>query len=190
MKDEKRNITAHFIAHWGVPKEIRPRKICGIQEFAILEFAPRGARRTWRYATNGMNTYLQSIGQHGVRVRTEVYACTGHETPWVHDLLSAIASYPMDYSTYLAEGDTISVGQPIDRNCSCFTGILLAPPGPLDPPTLGLVAGLAENVLVHQVVGLVPSELDYAERHNGKNLWNHLIGRGEALVDEVRATVV
>ena len=58
-RHEKGVITAHFIFHWGVPKEIRPRKLPGIGELAILEFAPKGVRLTWRYATNGMSSYIQ-----------------------------------------------------------------------------------------------------------------------------------
>ncbi len=186
MVDERGITTGHFIRHWGVPADIRPRKVRGIESFAVLEFAPKAPRNTWRYATNGMSSYVQSHPDQHVRVRTEVYACTSQRVTWVDDLLAAIATYPMDYATYLAEGDTISVGQPIDRDRSIYTGVLLAPPGPFDPATLGLVGGLSDNVLVHQVVGLLEDEVRYAEQHGGKVLWQCLVNNGEALLDQAR----
>jgi len=189
MSNESGIISGHLITHWGVPAAIRPRNTPGIETFAILEFAPRGARKTWRYATNGMSTYLQAHPDHRIQVRTELYACTSQRTPWVDSLLAAIATYPKDYATYLAEGDTIDVGQPIDRGSSCYTGILLAPPGPCDPLTLGLVGGLSENVLVHQVVGLLPNEVRYAQQNGGRALWVRLARCGEAVLDEVRTSV-
>ncbi len=186
MEIEKGIVTGHFIAHWGVPSSISPHKIDGFGELAILEFAPRGARLTWRYATNGMSCYEQEKLQGGVCVRTELFACTRSRAPWVKDLLIAIAKYPMDYSTYFTEGDTISVGQPIDRKDSPFTGILLAPPGPVDPQTLGLVGGISEKVLVHQVVGILPSDLLQTRHQNGKKLWAGIVENGEALLDVPR----
>ncbi len=82
---------------------------------------------------------------------------------------------------------TINVGQAIDQKSSCYTGVLLAPP---DPATLGLVAGLPDDVVVHQVVGLLTSEVQFAEQHRGKLLWQKLMNKGELLVDEARTSVV
>jgi len=179
-------ITAHFIAHWGVPSDIRPREVRGAKPFAILEFGPRGARRTWRYATNGMSNCLQQHPDSRMKVRTELLACTTEKVGWIDDLLGGIAAYPNDYSTYLAEGDTIEVGQPLDQDVSCFTGVLLAPPGPLDSSTLGMIGDLEENILVHQVVGLLRPELDYVREHSGKRLWEQLVKFGEPVLDRPR----
>jgi len=184
MQNEKGIITGHFMSHWGVPKEIRPRKLPGVGDFAILEFAPRGTRTTWRYATNGMSGYAQNYPDGLVKVRTELYGSTKEKAAWVDDLLAAIATYPLDFTTYLTEGDTINVGQPIDRRGSRFTGILLARPGLSDPETVGLVAGIPENVLVHQVVGILPSEAEFAEQLGGKALWERLAKNGDLLLDD------
>jgi hypothetical protein len=189
MQDEKGIITGHFMSHWGVPKEIRPRKLPGIGKFAILEFTPMGQRATWRYATNGMSSYTQHPDGF-VKVRTEVYGCTKEKATWVDDLLAAIATYPLDFTTYFAEGDTINVGKPIDRDGSCFTAILLARPGLFDPATLGLVAGISDNVLVHQVIGILPTEVEFAEQHGGKSLWEKLAKNGDLVLDESRLPVV
>jgi hypothetical protein len=186
MVQEKGMITAHFIRHWGVPEDIHPRKVAGIGSFAVREFAPKDPRKTWRYATNGMSSYVQAHPDPRIRVRTELFACTAHRAAWIGDLLVAVARYPLDCSTYLAEGDTIDVGQPIDRDRSSYTSILLAPPGPFDAATVGLIGGLSENVLVHQVVGLVQKEIGLAQEHGGMALWQRIVKYGEALLDEGR----
>ena len=125
----------------------------GIEEFAILEFAPNATRKTWRFATNGMSAYAQPREDDPAVVRTELFACARSRETWIADLLAAIATYPKDYATHLAEGDSIDVGQPVDRRHSPYIGVLLAPPGPFDPATIGLVGGCSEKILVHQVVG-------------------------------------
>lgn len=189
MSESQGVVTTHFISHWGVPNEIRPRELRNEKAFAVLEFAPHGARRTWRYATNGMSSYRQQHPSLRHGVRTELFACTAKRITWIDDLLGAIANYPHDCSTYLAEGDTIEVGQPLDRGTSCFTGVLLASPGPLDPSTLGVVGGLAEDVLVHQVVGLLESELVYVREHSGKQMWGQLVKFGEPVLDRPREDI-
>jgi hypothetical protein len=187
--DAQGTITAHFIAHWGVPDDIRPQAIRGGRSFAILEFAPRGSRQTWRYATNGMSSDLQHHPDQHMKVRTELFACTTEKAVWIDDLLCGLAAYPYDYTTYLAEGDTIEVGQALDRDESCFTGVLLAPPGPRDPPSIGVIDGFDYNVLVHQVVGLLPPEVHYAERHTGKRLWEQLLQFGDPVLDRARKAI-
>jgi hypothetical protein len=137
-----------------------------------------------------MSSYSQTHPDPHVKVRTELYACTAEKVDWVDDLLAAIARYPLDYVTYLAEGDTITVGQPIGRKRYCYTGVLLAPPGPFDAATVGLVGGLSENVLVHQVVGLLANEVQYAEQYGGNTLWEHLGKKNEPVLDAERASVV
>lgn len=95
-------MTAHWITHLGVPMEIHPRAMHGFDRaFAILEFAPRGSRTSWRYATNGMSSRIQACPQPGVRVRTEVYAATAQRAPWMCDLLTALAAYPWDQQTWV-----------------------------------------------------------------------------------------
>lgn len=190
MQNEKGIITGHFMSHWGIPKEIRTRKLGGIGEFAILEFAPKGERTTWRYATNGMSSYTQHHPDGLVNVRCEVYGCTMEKMAWIDDLLVAIATYPLDYNTYLAEGDTIGAGQPIDRDRSCFTAILLARPGLCDPETVGLVNGISDNVLVHQIIGILPTEAEFAEQCGGNSLWEKLAKEGDPMLDRNRLPVV
>lgn len=181
-------VTGHYITHWGVPSKISPLSARGIEAFAVLEFAPKWPRKTWRYATNGMSSYLQCYTDEHVNVRTELCASSKDRADWIQDLLMAMASYPIDYDTYFAEGDTIDVGQSIDRKSSCFTGILIAQP---EPSTLGLVSGIAENVLVHQLVGLLPSEVRFAEEHgDGMVLWQKLINESDHLLDVKRLSVV
>lgn len=189
-KSNRGIVTSHFIAFFGVPTEIRPRAVRGIGEVAILEFAPAGNRKTWRYATNGMSAYLQRHPDPRVHVRTEVYATTCHRQGWVDDLLLAVAAYPYDCDTYLAEGDSVNVGQPIDRRVSPYTGILLIPPGPHDASNLGLVGGVVENILVHQVVGLLPSEVELAAQGNGKRLSDAIRAADELSLDAHRAKIV
>ena len=187
--DERGTITGHFLAHWGVPSSIHPRDLPSVSTFAVLVFAPQGTRRSWRYATNGMSTYLQEHPDPSVRVRTELYASSENRADWVENLLAAVATYPIDYSTYLAEGDTINVGQPIDCNQSPYEAILLAPPSPCDSVTLGTVGGVREDILVHQVVGVYESEVDYATRNGWKVLWQRLAARGELPLDGARSSV-
>jgi hypothetical protein len=133
-----------------------------------------------------MSNYLQRHPDPRMKVRTELFACTTEKMSWIDDLLGAIAAYPNDYSTYLAEGDTIEVGQPLDRDSSSYTGVLLAPPGPLDQSTLGVIGDLGEDVLVHQVVGLLGPELDYVREHSGKRFWEQLVKLGEPVLDRPR----
>ena len=187
---DKSAVTAHFVTYWGVPSEIRPRDIHEFESFAILEFPPRGTRATWRYATNGMSTLQQFYSDPKIAVRTELYACTQNKALWVDELLAAMASYPWQHRTYFAQWDTVEVGQPVDRRNSPYTGILLVPPGSMDPPTLGLVGGVPESVLVHQLLGLLPAELQYAKTNNGRVLWERIIRACEPMLDESRTPIM
>ena len=158
---------AHWITHLGVPMEIHPRALHGSDDaFAILEFAPRGSRTSWRYATNGMSSRIQACPQPGVHVRTELYGATRDRAPWVCDLLTALAAYPWDQQTWLSEGDTIELQEsPTSRNCP-FAGIMLVAPGAIDPPEIGL-AGDSEPILIHQLAGLLPAERQQAKSGSG-----------------------
>jgi len=187
MSIDKGSITGHFIAHWGVPTNIRPRQVNPFGDFAILEFAPKGDRTSWRYATNGMSSKTQ-LTDEGGSVRTELYTCSRQRLPWVDDLLVAMATYPFLNDTYLSEFDTIDAQQAIDQKASPYTGILLAPPGPSDPETLGLAGKPGEDVLIHQVVGLLPNELECASRGGARDLWKKLLGEGEPALDRVRSS--
>src|SRR4051812_11686667 len=110
MSTEKQGIiTAHYIAHWGVPSNVDVYDLSGIGKVAILEFSPNQRRMTWRYATNGMSEFCQARLPSGDEVRTEVFACTRSKTEWIGSLLIGVVKYPLDYSTYLAEYDTIDV---------------------------------------------------------------------------------
>lgn len=189
MNGDPGNITTHFISHWGVPKAIRPIKAKGISSLAILEFGPTGNRPTWYYATNGMSSYIQPQSISAIKVRTEVFAATSKMVEWIDDLLTALALYPLQNSTYIAEGDTIEVGQPIDRKNSFYTGVLFAPPCVDNSSTLGLVGGASDDILVHQVIGLFPSELNYAKRFTGMELWARLEKLGKMNLDLSREKV-
>ncbi len=179
-------ITAHFMLHWGEPSEIRPRRLPGIEKFAILEFGPTVSRKTWFYATNGMSSYAQRGRDEGATLRTELYCASKERLSWVDDLLAGIAIYPRDHNTCLAATDTIRSGQPIDQRSSPFMGVLFAPP-PL--ATLCVIDHLPEEVLVHQVIGLLPGETAFAKEHGGKALWGHLGKQEHHYLDEVRAPV-
>jgi hypothetical protein len=183
-------ITSHFITFFGVPTEIRPRPVPGFGEVAVLEFAPRGYRSTWRYATNGMSAYRQHHPSLTTCVRTEIYATTRERQTWVEELLFAIVGYPHYSNTFLAEGDSIDVGQPIDRRASPYTGILLMAPGPHDPPNLGLVGGVDESILVHQVVGLQSPEVEYAAGGNGRKLCDAIRAADELCLDVPRKEAI
>jgi hypothetical protein len=189
MQHDQGTITGHFMSHWGVPMAIYPWNARGIPEFAVLEFGPRPPRMTWRYATNGMSSYAQEHPERNVDVRCEVFCCTRNRASWVNDLLAAVAAYPIDYHTSLADGDTIDVGQPIDRSESPYTGILLSAPSG-DAQTLGLVGGLANDILVHQIVGLLPREVDFAAANGGRVLAKRLEAAGELLLDQGRQSVI
>src|SRR5207249_4194147 len=115
--------TGHFITFWSVPTEIYLRGKINNAELAILEFGPRKDRSSWRYATNGMSEYIQT---HEREIRTELFACTKDRQKWATELLDALSRYPQQECTFFAEFDTVAVGQPIDRNDSPFTAILLA----------------------------------------------------------------
>lgn len=186
MLDPKK-ITAHFMLHWGPPSEIRPRRMPGIEKFAILEFGPTVSRKTWFYATNGMSSYAQTRAGEGAPLRTEVYCASKERLTWVDNLLAGIATYPNDHKTCLAVTDTIEVGQPIDQRSSPFTGVLFGPP-PL--ATLCVIDPPPAEVQIHQVIGLLPGETAFAAQHGGRALW-HLLGKQENFfLDEVRAPII
>lgn len=190
MHSEKGIVTAHFITHWGVPSQIRRHALRRIGDFAILEFAPNQSRVTWRYATNGMNVLRQRHDDSSVVVRTELYASTKDRATWVDELLAGLADYPFDYDTWLADGDTVEVGQPLDRNVSPYTGVLLAAPGMHDSQTVGLIGGLSDKILVHQVIGLLPGEVQYASVHGASILYERAAAGGHDLLDVVRDSVL
>jgi len=131
-----------------------------------------------------MSNYVQGYPDQLLQVRTELFGCTKERAIWVDDLLAAIATYPLDFSTYLAEGDTIDVGRPIDQRSSQLTGVMLVRPGADDPETVGLVGGMSGNVLVQQVVGIFPNEAEFSKEHGGKCLWERLAKNGLLLLDD------
>jgi Suppressor of fused protein (SUFU) len=121
MPIDKGAITGHFLAHCGVPTNIRPRQVNPFGDFARLEFAPKGTRALWRYATNGMSGRTQLTDERGT-VRTELYTCSQDRIPWVDELLTVIATYSFLNETYLSEFDTIDAQQPIDQGTSPYRG--------------------------------------------------------------------
>lgn len=165
--------TGHFITHWGVPKEIHPRKPLAGCELAVMEFSPRRDGEKWRYATNGMSEQLQTADSVGVR--TELVAYTLNHHGWVVDLLDALCRYPIQNATYFSEYDTVPIGQPIDRGVSKFSGVLLAPLPTGEPPSLPSMWGLfPEPVSLLTVIGIYDSECDIAAVEGGKHLFDLL----------------
>jgi hypothetical protein len=134
-----------------------------------------------------MSSRTQLTDERG-GVRTEVYACSQDRIPWIDDLLAVIATYPFLNETYLSEFDTIDALQPIDQGTSPYTGVLLAPPNPFDPETLGITGKRGDDVLVHRVVGLLPKELEYAAQGGARDLWRKLVEEGEPAIDRVRSS--
>ena len=187
MEDQRQLFATHLIAHWGVPKEICPITTSKIQPLAIFSFGPRGKRQTWRYATNGMSGVVQNDSEP--EIRTELFLGTAAPAPWALDLLIALARYPSDYSTYLSQWDTINVGQPVDQVNSPYTAVLLTPPEPWDVATLGVVGALQNCVLLHRVVAILPSELEYSLQHGGEALWTRLAEGDEPCIDQHRTPV-
>jgi hypothetical protein len=180
MTSTKQQVTAHFLVHWGVPRDFHLRwPLADGQDFAIMEFPAAGDRQTCRFATNGMSAIPQGSGK--ASVRTEIYACSDNSHPWVIELLDALARYPIRHQTCLNEYDTISVG-PIDRDRSQFTAILLAPPSADEKESLGAIAtDYAEATLVHQVVGIFDDECKLAIEEGGEELWRRLSSLGRRL---------
>jgi hypothetical protein len=182
--------TAHFIAHWGVPKAIHQQVDLSGLPLAILEFSPNRYLTSWRYATNGMSEHLQEGGDR--KVRTELYACSHDEAPWLIQLLDALARYPIQQATFLSEYDTMPLVSGMPGVPPEFGGILLAPPDPHDPVTLGaLQVDDSLPVLVHQVVLVTTSELNFAINNDGRALWGRLLKHDQLLVaDKQRPSAV
>lgn len=181
--------TGHYIVFWGVPGEIHVRKELGTSSLAILEFPPRSGRSTWRYATNGMSEYVQTY--EGTTSRTELFACTSRKLSWVVSLLDALARYPSQEQTLLGAFDTVAVGQPIDRDSSAFSAVLLAPPH-LEADALGVMAGLTdEPIHISHVIGIFESECAFAVENGGAALYARLRAHGSSfLLDALRTPVV
>lgn len=182
----KRRVTGHYIAHWGVPREVRVAGHAG-WEVAVLEFHPGDRLDGYRYATNGMHEYPQQYGDRSFR--TELYVATRQPCTWVEPLLRALVPYPQQPNTALGTYDTLAVGGPVDRAHSSLTALLFAPP---DPASLALVGGAtSEPVILHRVVGLTERECRFAMEQGGEALWERLRGSGSPLyLDEPRAEVV
>jgi hypothetical protein len=174
-----------FILHWGVPA-IHERPQLGDDPLAVFQFKPRDERATWRYVTNGMSEHEQRSAR-GTLARTELYAATSAESPWAIDLLDALARYPGQHDAAFFELDTIEVGQPIDQKGSPYTSLLLVPPEPEDPGTLGAIDIPGCTVLVHRIVGIYESECDFAIENGSEQLWKRLLESGQSLLlDHIR----
>src|SRR5438067_2186100 len=102
----KQAVTTHFIVHWGVPKEIHKQEL-GTLDLAVLEFAPRTERKTFRFATNGMSAHVQRSKVKRIPYRTELYAGSRSNTPWIIELLVALSRYPMLHQTSFSQFDTV-----------------------------------------------------------------------------------
>ena len=181
----KKAVTGHYIAHWGVPSEIRVQESSRF-DLAVLEFAPTRGRDTYRLATNGMSTLVQS--NRARRYRTELYAISRSAAPWIARLLAALAVYPVEEETSLGEMQTVPLAGPIIQGDSKFSAILIAPPEPEDAGTVGAILGVTpEPILVHRVVAITDSERSLAVEYGSEELWLRLLGLGRPLpLDEAR----
>ncbi len=173
--------TGHFILHWGVPGAIHPQPDLGGQALGVLEFSPNRRLTSWRYATNGMSELPQECD--GRKRRTELYAISRAKAPWLIPLLDAMARHPFQEPTYLSECDTLPLVPGMPGVPPQFGGILLAPPDPPDPATLGaFTCGDGATVLVHQVVLITPSEMEFAIASGGETLWKRLVKLDQPLL--------
>lgn len=176
----KRTTTAHFIRHWGVPKDIHSRASSLGLDLAILEFGPRTGRRTFRFATNGASEYLQGLGE--VRYRQELFCSSRSSAHWIVELLQGLADYPVRYLTHLAVFDTLAVQKPIDRGRSPYVGLLVVPPTPGEEETIGAFYRSPDSpVVVNRVIGIYESELEYCYDYGGERLWTELTSTGGCL---------
>jgi hypothetical protein len=185
----KKAVTGHFMAHWGVPSEIHVQEKSRI-DLAVVEFAPKGGRATYRFATNGMSAIVQP--SRGGRYRTELYASSRSAAPWIVRFLAVLAVYPIEEETSLGEMQTVPLAGPIVQGDSIYSAILIAPPGPEDPETLGAILGVTtEAILVHRVVPISELERDFAAERGSEELWQQLLGLGRPLLlDEPRPDAV
>lgn len=176
-------ITAHYLRHWGPPTEIH---ISSQSEgsLAVLEFAPRPSETAYRYGTNGMSKHAHVID--GQPFRTELMVRSHTSRRWIIRLLEALATYPEQHGEALSESDTLPVGQPLDGVSSPFRGLLLLSADPEEETTLGAIIGIyPEPILVHRVVGLYQSELDFAVQNGSDALSERLLGLGCPLLIDI-----
>ena len=186
QQSPKQLTTAHFMHWWSVPSAIRPRQRSTQFQLAIIEFPPRDDRRSYRYATNGAGDYVMREGEGAYR--QELYCTTTRKADWAIELLEGIALYPNHYLTRVGTFDTISAGGPIDQNRSPFTGVMIAPPAPVEGEEFGaLERAEGEFAIVNQVVGLYDTEIDYCISHGAESLWIELAqADGELALDRAR----
>ncbi|MBW3624157.1 MAG: suppressor of fused domain protein [Armatimonadetes bacterium] len=183
----RQQITGHFIYHWGVPAQIHVQR----DDLAVLEFAPQGNRKTFRFATNGMSRSIQPSGD--LCYRTEVYVCANSPAPWMIDLLKSTAEYPEQHRTHFLEGNTIPVKFPLPSTDFPFQALLIAPPEPSDPPTIGAIcdSSSGETIFIHQLIGITQNELAYAMLKGSERLLHRLVSLGEPLlIDKARQEAV
>jgi hypothetical protein len=174
----RKAVTAHYIAQWGPPTAIIERKPLAAVPLAVMEFSSRTGLGL-RYATNGMSEH--ACASPSGEVRTELYAAASAASPWIVDLLDALARYPVTQSTWFGEHDTVPIGRPIDRRASPFSAVMLGPPEPEDEPEWGAIPDLfARPVIVLRVIGIFDSEADFAEKHGGEALYRRLVAKGAA----------
>jgi hypothetical protein len=123
-------------------------------------------------------------------IRTELIACSTLRAVWIISLLDALARYPFSHDTYFSEFDTIPIGQPIDRNRSPFSAILLVQPNEGELASLGTIdIALDETIFVLQVIGIYDTECDFAVERGGEALYSELRARASLRLDDLRKAV-
>lgn len=181
--------TTHFMLHWGLPGEIHERRISGCA-VAIMEFRPPlkplspelvGDVDEYRYVTNGMSEIVVEPAP------MELFVACRRPSPRAIRLLEMLVNYPIAMAEPLFEFDTI----PLENTGLSFAALLIAPPTGFEE-SVGVTKVDSQVVLVHQVVGIMASEYQFAlQSNNGEELWRKMSeARIGLCLDEEREPVV
>lgn len=169
MRDYRKLITGHCIAHWRVPHKFHVRHSSILGELAIMEFRPDVGHCTAILVTNGMSNTGQrhSRGEY----RCEVFAQIASDVELCANLLGDVAEYPFLHGTSLSTLDTIAIA----RSAAFPWSALMVVPPPPEFETVGvLVTPEGESVLFNEVVAITDKELDYSLDQGNDKLWQVL----------------
>ena len=175
--------TGFFIGHWGPPVEIVPSPIQGVPDFAVLVFGPRGARASWRYATNGISEHEQWAPMVERPFRTELFISAAHECAWIPRLLTRLADYVIQHEQSVFEFDAIPLCYE-----ECYPAgsraVLICPPFPTEAQTIGAAVTPGLSYLIHQVTMLGAQEFARCESGQSREVWEAIARAStEGLVD-------
>jgi len=165
-----------YVKFFGVPIDIHKALMeDGKTALGIMKYAPvrneRLIRSHWVYATNGMSERRMPCHErpHGdPKFRVELIAYSESESPWIVELLCAMAQYPFVHRSGFSANQTIPVTDP---NPHLWDGYLLLTP-PVEPDDINPLAvdiGIGDDWVFHlQVVGLKRQELAFAIQDGGE----------------------